>query len=309
MRVSRVLVCLFVSVFSVNAFALASRTWVSGTGDDVSPCTFTAPCRTFAGAYAKTFTGGQISVKDVGTFGSLTIQRSITIDGGGEFASLLYSSGDAITIDLNTNDGSNTVVLRGLKIFSTSGSGYGVVVTGTVPTHVHVIDTTFTNSAAAVAMFPGAAGSSLSVENVEAASLDVAGFMIGAPAGTPLRLTMNNVRVSQSAPYSPWAGVRVYSNTTGTISNSSFRNGFHGIAIENANVRVNVVRTVLSDNFGSGLQHNAAGITTVLDGCSIFGNATGIANAGSTVIGFTNNAVLNNQQDVTGNPVQSLVAK
>jgi hypothetical protein len=134
MRVSRILVCLFVFVFAVNAFADASRTWVSGSGDDVNPCTFTAPCRTFAGAYVKTMAGGQISVKDVGSFGALTIQKSITIEGGGEFASLQYSSGNAITIDLNANDGSNTVVLRGLKIFSTSGSGYGVFVTGTVPT-------------------------------------------------------------------------------------------------------------------------------------------------------------------------------
>ena len=310
MRVSRVLVCLFVLVFAVNAFADAARTWVSGTGDDVNPCTFTAPCRTFAGAYVKTMVGGQISVKDVGTFGALTIGKSITIEGGGEFASLQFSSGNAITIDFTSNDGiGNAVVLRGLKIFSTSGSGYGVFVTGTVPTHVHVVDTTFTNSSTAVSMFPGAAGSSLSVENVEASSLELAGFLIGAPAGTPLKLTMNNVRVSQSAPYSPWAGVRVYSNTTGTISNSSFRNGFHGIAIENSNVRLNVVRTLLSDNFGGGLQHNTAGITTVLDGCSIFGNATGISNAGGTVIGFSNNAVLNNQQDISGNPVQSLVAK
>jgi hypothetical protein len=309
MRVSRAVVCLFVFVFAVNAFADAARTWVSGTGDDVNPCTFTAPCRTFAGAYVKTLAGGQISVKDVGSFGGLTIHKSITIEGGGEFASVQFSSGNAITIDLTGNDGSNTVVLRGLKIFSTSGSGYGVFVTGTVPTHVHVVDTTFTNSSTAVSMFPGAAGSSLSVENVEASSLELAGFLIGPPAGTPLKLTMNNVRVSQSAPYSPWAGVRVYSNTTGTISNSSFRNGFHGIAVENANVRLNVVRTVLSDNFGGGLQHNSAGITTVLDGCSIFGNATGISNVGGTVIGFTNNAVLNNQQEIAGNPVQSLLAK
>ena len=310
MRVSRVLVCLFLALLAMNAFADAARTWVSGTGDDVNPCTFSAPCRTFAGAYVKTMVGGQINVKDVGTFGALTISKSITIEGGGEFASLQFSSGNAIHIDFKGSDGlGNVVVLRGLKIFSTSGSGYGVFVTGTVPTHVHVIDTTFTNTSTAVSMFPGAAGSSLSVENVEASHLELAGFMIGPPAGTPLKLTMNNVRVSHSAPYGPWAGVRVYANTTGTISSSSFRNGFHGIAVDSANVRLSVVRTVLADNFGGGLQHNAAGITTVLDGCSIFGNATGISNAGGTVIGFTNNAVLNNQQDIAGNPVQSLMAK
>src|ERR1700744_491554 len=32
------------------ASAQASRTWVSGVGDDVNPCSRTAPCKTFAGA-------------------------------------------------------------------------------------------------------------------------------------------------------------------------------------------------------------------------------------------------------------------
>src|SRR5947209_1242304 len=35
---------------SVPAHAQATRTWVSGVGDDVNPCSRTAPCKTFAGA-------------------------------------------------------------------------------------------------------------------------------------------------------------------------------------------------------------------------------------------------------------------
>lgn len=307
MRVSRVLVCLSVFVFAVSAFADAARTWVSGTGDDVNPCTFTSPCRTFAGAYLKTLVGGQISVKDVGAYGPVTIGKSITIDGGGEFASLSFGSGHGITVDFNSNDGlGNIVVIRGLKIFSTLGTGYGVFVKGTVPTHVHVVDTTFTRTTTAISMFPGAAGSSLSVENVEASNLELAGFLIAGPAGKPpLKLTLNGVRVSQTAPYGPWGGVRILSNTAGTISNSSFRNGFHGVTIEGADVRLNVVRTVLADNFGNGLNHDTAGISTVLDGCSIFNNAFGVSNVAGSVFGFTNNAIFNNQTDVVGNAVQS----
>ena len=311
MRVSRVLVCLFVLVFSVNVFADAARTWVSGTGDDAGPCTFTSPCRTFAGAYVKTLPGGQISVKDVGAYGPLTIGRSITIDGGGEFASLSFGSGAAITIDFNSNDGlGNTVVIRGLKIFSTLGSGYGVLVNGTVPTHVHVIDTTFTRTTTAISMFPGAAGSSLSVENVEISNMELVGVLVEGPAGKPaLKLTMNDVRVSQTAPYGPWAGVRILKNTAGTISNSSFRNGFHGLSLESPDVRMNVVRTVLADNHANGLNHETAGISTALDGCSIFNNEIGVANVGGTVFGFTNNAIFNNQTDVAGNAVQSQAGK
>ena len=36
------------------AAAQATRTWVSGVGDDVNPCSRTAPCKTFAGAISKT---------------------------------------------------------------------------------------------------------------------------------------------------------------------------------------------------------------------------------------------------------------
>lgn len=40
-----------VIVFATGlANAQASRTWVSGVGDDANPCSRTAPCKTFAGA-------------------------------------------------------------------------------------------------------------------------------------------------------------------------------------------------------------------------------------------------------------------
>ena len=44
------------------ASAQATRTWVSGVGDDANPCSRTAPCKTFAGAISKTAAGGEIYV-------------------------------------------------------------------------------------------------------------------------------------------------------------------------------------------------------------------------------------------------------
>ena len=57
-----------------------SRTWVSGVGDDTFPCSRTAPCKTFAGAISKTATGGEISVIDPGSYGTLTINKALTVD-------------------------------------------------------------------------------------------------------------------------------------------------------------------------------------------------------------------------------------
>src|SRR5579871_4492376 len=69
------------ALFTAPAHAQASRTWVSGVGDDVNPCSRTAPCKTFAGAISKTAAGGEINCLDPGGFGALTITKSITIDG------------------------------------------------------------------------------------------------------------------------------------------------------------------------------------------------------------------------------------
>src|SRR3954454_19518820 len=69
----------------------ATRTWVSGVGDDANPCSRTAPCKTFAGAISKTARGGIINAMDDGGFGTVTITKSITIDGGRHIASILSS--------------------------------------------------------------------------------------------------------------------------------------------------------------------------------------------------------------------------
>ena len=49
------------SLPTTSAHAQATRTWVSGVGDDANPCSRTAPCKTFAGAISKTATGGEIN--------------------------------------------------------------------------------------------------------------------------------------------------------------------------------------------------------------------------------------------------------
>src|SRR5258706_14287478 len=71
----------FVFLFSALAEAQATRTWVSGVGDDANPCSRTAPCKTFPGAISKTAVDGEIDCLDPGGFGTVTITKSITIDG------------------------------------------------------------------------------------------------------------------------------------------------------------------------------------------------------------------------------------
>src|SRR5437763_8968411 len=69
-----------VSLGAGAAQAQASRTWVSGVGDDVNPCSRTAPCKTLAGAISKTAAGGEIDCLDPAGYGAVTITKAITID-------------------------------------------------------------------------------------------------------------------------------------------------------------------------------------------------------------------------------------
>jgi hypothetical protein len=102
-----------------TAQAQATRTWVSGVGDDVNPCSRTAPCKTFAGAISKTAAGGEISVLDPGGYGAVTITKSMTINGTGTLASI----SSALTPNAVIVNGAGIkVVLRNISI---NGAGTG----------------------------------------------------------------------------------------------------------------------------------------------------------------------------------------
>ena len=107
------------------AAAQATRTWVSGVGDDANPCSRTAPCKTFAGAISKTAPSGEISVLDPGGFGAVTITKSITISSIGAEAGVLTTlGGNGVVINIAGVDG--RVVLRGLDIECVGTGGNGV---------------------------------------------------------------------------------------------------------------------------------------------------------------------------------------
>src|SRR6201981_2028561 len=109
------------------ALAQATRTWVSGVGDDANPCSRTAPCKTFAGAISKTAINGEINCLDPGGFGAVTITQSITIDCHEVFASILNSGTNGVNIpfdSFNAADTRKTVRLRNLNF---NGANTGLI--------------------------------------------------------------------------------------------------------------------------------------------------------------------------------------
>jgi hypothetical protein len=157
--------------FVSPASAQATRTWVSGVGDDANPCSRTAPCKTFAGAISKTATFGEINVLDPGGFGGLTINKSITVRADHVEGGVLVSGTNAIVVNLPAATdraelygldieglGGSTTSLDGVKIIGSGRTvirdcringfhnGNGVNLVGTVNSAVDIYNTAITNN-------------------------------------------------------------------------------------------------------------------------------------------------------------------
>src|SRR6266849_1988256 len=137
-------ISILIAFISSVTQAQAQRTWVSGLGDDLNPCSRTAPCKTFAGAIAKTATGGEIDCLDPSGFGPVIISKSIPIDGTGVLSGILATTlPNVITINLTTpNDTAKTVRLRGLSLngLGIGTNGINVISDGSVSVEDCVID-------------------------------------------------------------------------------------------------------------------------------------------------------------------------
>ena len=178
-----------------SARAQATRTWVSGVGDDVIPCSRTAPCKTFAGAISKTAAGGEINALDPGGFGAVTITKAITIDGGGgHVAGVLVSGTNGIVV----NAPNAVVTLRNLDI---DGLGTGLAgITFLAGKALVVQNCVIYGFTVAGIDFEPSGGGRLTVRDVGVHDNQAPGIVIGSGSPTDLSFaTLARVRVSNNA--------------------------------------------------------------------------------------------------------------
>ena len=237
---------------SAGAQAQATRTWVSGVGDDANPCSRTAPCKTFAGAISKTAAGGEINVLDPGGFGGVTITKSITIAAEGVEAGVLVSGTNAIVINAANTD---NIVLRGLDIegLGTGLAGIKVLAAGSV----HVENCTINRfTQVGIDFVPTSAVAHTAQLHV---SNTIVRNSLGASSGA--------IRIK------PGANV----SAVGMIENTQLRNSNFGLRVED-NSRVMVKNSTAAGNVGSGFiaVSVALGVTLNLDTCNAIGNSFGI---------------------------------
>src|SRR5882762_9250391 len=245
-------VLVFTCAFASLAHAQASRTWVSGVGDDANPCSRTAPCKTFAGAISKTAACGEIDALDPGGFGALTVTKSITLDGTGTFASILASSTNGITINVLATD---FVTIRGLSIngvgTSCSFGLNGVNVVNAGPKSIHIED-------CVIAHFTN--GVNVNVTN-----------------GTQLNIRNTVIREN--------SGDGVAANTSsgqvkGAFVNSSFNGNGNGIHAGHS-ARLSADRCTFGGNSGDGiLADGSTGVANITNS-GIFNNGANGVDGGS----------------------------
>jgi hypothetical protein len=291
--------CLTLAVFMLclasAASAQATRTWVSGVGDDVNPCSRTAPCKTFAGAISKTANNGEIDALDPGGFGTVTITKSITLDGttGAGFGSILAAG----TNGVNVNDGATatprTIIVM-LKNLSINGAGTGFdgirFISGRqlYVEHCHIFNFrgNGTNSDGLdIAINPGDAGTfNVHVKDSKFENCTGDGIRQTITAGT-LNASYDNVVLAGNANGLDSTG------GTANISNSVIDGNGNGINVANGSV-INASSNQITSNT-TGV-NNAS--TVRLGGNNIFRNGTGLG-GGGTYNSFGTNNILGNTSD------------
>jgi len=293
--------------YAAPASAQATRTWVSGVGDDANPCSRTAPCKTFAGAISKTAAGGEINCLDPGGFGGVTITKSISIICLVE-AGVLVSGTNAIVINAGVND---VVVLDGLDIegvgtglngirflagrtlhvrnttisgfnSASAGSGNGISFAPTGNSELYVTDTTImdtgaTNNGSGIEVTPSSTGSA--------------------------RVSIRNVRLLDNANN----GIRI--NTTGvtnvrgiiaSIDNAEISGNSNGLSVVGGatNAAAMLVNSTLANNGGVGVVTTGSTAIARVANTTITGNGIGVqANSSSQIVSFGTNRRNGNDTD------------
>ena len=293
----RTLSCLVGALFltlATPAFGQATRTWVSGVGDDVNPCSRTAPCKTFAGAISKTATNGEINCLDSAGFGAVTINKSVTIDCHTEHGGVLALNTNGVLV----NAAGITVTLRGLVINGaggTTGNGVRIIQAGSV----NIDDCIIENFAGAgpsngrgVSIETANANVRVTIQNSHFYNLNFVGIQ-SVPTGGNVILDIDNVQLSRGGS----THIDLRQLTQATINRTSATNSpaGAGLTLELTTANATVANSNFSDNLIGILNGNGGTPTTRLFNSVITGNSSaGLSIAAGQVLSAGNNIIRGN---------------
>jgi hypothetical protein len=285
------------------ANAQATRTWVSAVGSDANPCSRTAPCSTFSGAFSKTATNGEIDALDPGGFGTLTVSKSMTIDGTGTFASVLASGTTGFLVNLTTtvaNDPVRSFRLRGVSINGTGSCGAGCGTrTGLRGINVSSANTTQPKVVLEDVVIDGfvnegvlwaANGGDLTLRNVSIRNNGTAGLRADSAGANTVFVSVTN----SSSNLNAQEGFRFEDNVRGTITystaNNNTLNGY--VVIATTASQMNVDNSTAANNRQNGVFSVNANSTIRVSNSEITNNVVnGFAISGGQLCSNTKNRV------------------
>ncbi|NVN93194.1 MAG: right-handed parallel beta-helix repeat-containing protein [Desulfuromonadales bacterium] len=289
-------VIFFVSI--VNA--QATRTWISGVGDDANPCSRTAPCKTFAGAISKTAVKGEIDVLDPGGFGAVTITKAITLDGGGNLAGVLASGTNGIVVNAGPTD---VVILRNLDI---NGSGTGIngiqFLNGGM---LFVENSTIYGFTQNGIIFTPTASSQLSIDRTLVRDASQGGLFVKPGASGTASAKITDSRFEQSS-----YGVRVEDRSVvsviNSVANNNTNNGFVAIST-GGQALINLENCVATTNGRNGVFASGSGAVITTSNSTITNNAVMGINQqnGASIVSFGNNHIFGNTTNGTPTTILS----
>jgi hypothetical protein len=277
-----VLFALAAMLHALPADAQVQRVFVSGSGNDSNPCTFTQPCRTFAQAFTAAAVNGEIDVLDPAGYGPLTITHAISIQGHG-YASITQTDADAIDVLANPAD---AVLLNGLLLDGMGGGQAGIVIEGAGS--VQIVDCVVRHfqQVGVIASYNGNTPITLSISNT----------VISDDGETGIAIINQPVVLDKITVTGNLAGVYLVGGQA-TLTNSNVSNDGYGVLV-GGGAQVMIKQSVLANNSGPGLESDG---TSWLAKTAIYDNAVGVLLSGAGIVNsFGDNTINGNGTDVNG---------
>jgi hypothetical protein len=278
-------VAIIAIVFSSLANAQATRTWVSGVGDDANPCSRTAPCKTLAGAISKTLAGGEIDCLDPAGVGAVTITKAITIDGGeGQVCSVLVAGSNGIVINAATTD---EVTIRNMTIDGLVQTGspglIGISILQAKMVHLQHVSTV-NGFATAGVQVAASASTSLTMQDVTITDVTGPGINVGTSSGTALA-DLREVRIWNCAP-----GILGSATSVITVQNSIISMNGTAIKQTTGGSQINVINSQMNSNGNAMLSFTGSSIRSInnimmQNGTAYNPNGGTISSDGQTAMG------------------------
>ena len=286
------------------AQAQAQRTWVADFGNDANTCTRGSPCKTFAGAYAKTAVGGEIDTVDPAPYGSLTATHAITVDAGSALVPAVVAAPgvNAFTINAGPND---RVVLRNVGMNGVNQSGAagtnGIQFNSGGSLEVdHCIIEGFANYGIdfepAIRAFLTVSDSVL-VGNGSLGTTGTGALIATTAAGAN---NVNHVGIVSTVIDLGTSGITAGQNTKVeldrvTVGRTGLGGGDYGITANGLGAEVSIDYSTISGNVSGGLHATNSAKMYVANSSITYNNTNGIlSDAGGQVLSYANNRVAGN---------------